>query len=158
MEPRYLYQLLGRAQHSSNDQAAERANAHHSCRPAPMWRHSRPPPLVRSSSRVERLVRVCRPSRCSSEATVGGVDTHPLPPLPQAGPVRRRRTPGEHEVGQRTQGEDIEPHPVRAVVPDPLGRLERLRLGSVDIPGGGLECLHMGAGLHEWCALARSAA
>jgi len=30
----------------------------------------------------------------------------------------RRRTPGEHEVGQRTQGEDIEPHPVRAGVPD----------------------------------------
>ena len=24
--------------------------------------------------------------------------------------------------------------------------------------GGGLECLHMGAGLHEWSALARSAA
>ena len=66
MEPRYLYQLLGRAQHSSNDQAAERANADHSCRPAPMWRHSRPPPLVRSSSRVERRYgSVGRPGRAA---------------------------------------------------------------------------------------------
>jgi len=37
-------------------------------------------------------------------------------------------------------------------------RTRRSTLLELRTSGGGLECLHMGAGLHEWWALARSAA